>query len=146
MQAVARALVFSTTEPRLAPAIRTISVDVTDGDGGSSNMSFFTVSQSQVRRYGFQENVDNGQGYYAGAGDVMLYEPRPNDNVPIANNPTEGLLVDYDGGTSNSAVLLKFEVSLVPIRARYRWARAFSMPNWYWTPTILAMVVRFIAC
>ncbi len=53
-------------------------------------MSFFTVSQSQVRRYGFQENVDNGQGYYAGAGDVMLYEPRPNDNVPIATIRPKG--------------------------------------------------------
>ncbi len=41
---------------------------------------------------------------------MQLAENQPNTNLPIGANPeTEGLLVDFDGGTANSQVLLRFD-------------------------------------
>ena len=110
VQAVVRSIAFQTTSTRLVSATRTVTVGLTDGDGGTSNSIAYTLSQSQVRRAGFQEAVDNGQGVYTGAGDTMLYEVLPGTNLPQGNNITgEGLLVDFDPEVLNSAVLLKFD-------------------------------------
>ncbi len=124
VRATAQSITFSTTSPRLTPAPRTISISITDGDDGTSNIPQFTVIQSQARRFGFQEGIDNGQGLYTGAADVQLAENQPNTHLPAGNLPTtEGLLVDFDGGTANSQVLMRFDnifgagVSQVPLGA-----------------------------
>jgi hypothetical protein len=110
VRATAQSIAFSTTSPRLTPAPRTISISITDGDGGTSNVPQYTVLQSQARRFGFQEGVDNGQGLYTGAADVQLAENQPTTHLPAGNLPlTEGLLVDFDGGFANSQVLMRFD-------------------------------------
>jgi len=110
VQAVARAIAFQTTSTRLAPLARIITVSSTDGDGGSSNSLSYSVTQNQVRNFAFQEGLDAGQGLYSGTGDVQLYQGVPDQHFPAGRQPdTEGLLVDYDGGSINSAVLLKYD-------------------------------------
>ncbi len=129
VQGVARAIAFQTTSPRLAPPPRSIQVSLTDGDGGTSDTAVFSLTQSQVRRFAFQEGVDAGQGLYVGAGDVMLAQAQPTTNLPIGANPTEGLLVDYDAGTTNAAVLMRFDnifgnaVGQIPLNAKVLSAR-----------------------
>ncbi len=86
-----------------------VSFNITDGDGGSV-INTYSLTQSLARRFAFQEGVDGGQGLYSGVADVQLAENQPNTNLPIGANPeTEGLLVDFDGGTANSQVLLRFD-------------------------------------
>jgi hypothetical protein len=110
VQAAVRAVAFSTPSTRLATVARTISLSLTDGDGGTSNTLAYSIVQSQTRRFGFQEGVDNGQGSYVGAADIQLSESQPDTPLPAGGNPaTEGLLVDFDGGTANSQVLLRFD-------------------------------------
>ncbi len=106
--AVTRAITFNTADSRIQPTIRNVSIMVSDGDGGSSSETY-TLSQSLIRKFAFQEGVDGGQGQYTGAADVQLAENQPSTNLPIGANPaTEGLLVDFDNGTANSQVLLRF--------------------------------------
>ncbi len=146
VQGVARAIAFQTTSPRLAPPPRSIQVSLTDGDGGTSDTAVFSLTQSQVRRFAFQEGVDAGQGLYVGAGDVMLAQAQPTTNLPIGANPTEGLLVDYDAGTTNAAVLMRFDnifgnaVGQIPLNAKVLSARLVLDTN---NP---ATVVRSIEC
>jgi hypothetical protein len=108
--AIARSVVFATTSQRIRPETRSVTFQLTDGDGGSSLPAVYSVDQSLTRRFAFQQGVDYGQGVYAGAGDIQLAENQPDSPLPIGANPvTEGLLVDWDGGTANSQVLLRFD-------------------------------------
>ena len=108
--AVARSVVFATTSQRIRPATRSVTFQLTDGDGGTSTETVYSVDQSLTRRFAFQQGVDYGQGIYSGAGDIQLAENQPDNPLPVGANPvTEGLLVDWDGGTANSQVLLRFD-------------------------------------
>ncbi len=108
VRAVARAVTFDTADPRILPAAREVTLVVADGDGGS-DVATYTVAQSLARSYAFQEGVDGGQGVYSGVEDVQLAQNQPDTVLPVGANPaTEGLLVDFDGGSANSQVLLRF--------------------------------------
>ncbi len=131
VQGVARAIAFQTTSLRLAPLPRTIQLSLTDGDGGTSDDLSYILTQSQVRRFGFQEGVDAGQGVYSGAGDVVLAQSQPNTHLPIGGNPAEGLLVDYDAGSSNAAVLLRFDNIFGSGAGRFQSMRKFYRHDWY---------------
>ena len=110
VQAVLRSVVFATSNTRKMPSPRTVSMKLTDGDGGTSTVINYAMTQSQSRRFAFQEGVDYGQGPYTGAADIQIAENRPDTPLPEGANPlTEGLLVDFDGGTANSQVLLRFD-------------------------------------
>ena len=106
---VLRAVAFSTTSQRLAPEPRSVQVQTTDGQGGTSQSTLVTIQQSQVRKATFQQGVDHGSGVYNGAGDLQLSQSNPNTAYPAGSNASEGLLVDFDSGTANSQVLLRFD-------------------------------------
>jgi hypothetical protein len=107
--AVLRSVSFTTTSSRIQPPPRTLQIRATDGAGGTSLSYSVEVTQSQVRKFSFQQGVDHGQGVYTGAVDVQLSQANPTTSYPIGNPTTDGLLVDYDAGTANSQVLLRFE-------------------------------------
>jgi hypothetical protein len=106
---VLRAVAFSTTSQRLGPEPRSIQVQTTDGLGGSSQSILVTIQQSQVRKAAFQQGMDNGSGVYNGAGDLQLSQSNPSTAYPEGSNAVDGLLVDFDSGTANSQVLLRFD-------------------------------------
>jgi Planctomycete extracellular len=108
VQALLRALVFQTSNDRLSPLQRTVSISVTDGDGGTSNTLLLTIDRSVLRRARFQEGVDHGQGVYSGARDIQLRESNPTTVYPTGQS-AEGLFIDYDATAINSQVLLRFE-------------------------------------
>lgn len=110
VHAVMRSLVFATTSPLVLPPPRSLQLGLTDGDGGTATNVVYTLRQSSVRMFAFQQGVDNGQGTYNGVADIQLSESQPDTPLPEGALPaTEGLLVDFDGGTANSQVLLRFD-------------------------------------
>ena len=132
VNAVAQAVTFDTTDTREAPPARLISFTVDDGSNGSATASI-SLTQSFVRRFAYQQNVDSGAGVYTGAADVELKENSPdtvfgssNDSTPEG---TSGLLIDFDAGANNAQVLLKFAdifgtaTSQVPLGAQILAAR-----------------------
>jgi len=106
--AVLRSISFTTTSNRIQPPLRTLQIVVTDGVGGTSLPYSLEIIQSQVRNFSFQQGVDHGLGVYTGAADVQLRQSNPTTVYPIGSS-TDGLLVDFDPGTGNSQVLLRFE-------------------------------------
>ena len=106
---VLRAVAFSTTSQRLAPEPRSVQVQTSDGQGGTSQSTLVTIQQSQVRKSAFQQGMDTGSGVYNGAGDLQLSQSNPSIVYPGGSNASEGLLVDFDSGTANSQVLLRFD-------------------------------------
>ena len=107
-QAVLRAITFRTEGASPSLAVRSLGLELLDGDGGSVSattqvrVAFYRVAQ-------FQEGVDNGYGEYFGEADIRLSEASPDTAFP-AGTAGDGLLIDWpDSGQPNSSqVLMRF--------------------------------------
>ncbi|MCY2977030.1 MAG: DNRLRE domain-containing protein, partial [Planctomycetota bacterium] len=132
--AVLRNVSFTTASNRIQPLPRTIQIVVSDGDGESGPTYFVDVSQSQVRKFSFQQGVDHGLGIYTDAADIQLSQSEPAIANPIGSS-AEGLLVDYDAGSANAQVLLRFgslfgnAPSQIPIGSKILSARLVVKTN-----------------
>ncbi len=106
--AIARSVTYQTSQTNANLPARIVSFSLTDGQSVVVDAGTVTVTQSLVKKYAFQQNVDAGLGLYTSAADSELRQAFPDDAFDSGFNPTEGLLVDWDAGTVNSQVQLRF--------------------------------------
>jgi hypothetical protein len=103
--AVMRAVGFVTTSTRIEPPLRKVRFEAMSASGETVGPEFLSVKQSLVRRWSFQQGVDNGIRYYTSASDTQLSQASP----ATTNGALQSLFIDYDGGSSNSVGLLRFD-------------------------------------
>jgi hypothetical protein len=111
-QAILRNVTFFNVNKSPSTAIRTVTVSLADGDGGTATASK-QIAVSQVHVCDFQQNVDSGFGVYQGAGDIEIRSsPDPYTGYPEGSVTGGGMGLGW--GTSSlfgpdQQVLLKFD-------------------------------------
>ena len=108
VRAIARSVTYATSQTDAKLPSRTVSISLTDGDSPVVEAGVVMVTQSLTKKYAFQQNVDSGLGLYTTAADMELRQREPDGVFDSGLDPAAGMLVDWDGGTVNSQVLLRF--------------------------------------
>jgi hypothetical protein len=90
---VMRAVGFVTTSPRIDPPLRKVRFEAISAAGETFGPEFLAIKQSLVRKWSFQQGVDNGIRYYTAASDTQLSQSSPTTTY----SSLQSLFIDYDG-------------------------------------------------
>ncbi len=109
VQALIRSVTFRNVNSSPSLAVRSVSVVLADGQGGTSTASK-SIQLRLLRTFSFQEGVDHGLGTYTGAGDIELYGDAPDTAYPTGSAVNgSGIGVAWPGGIQKNIGLLRFD-------------------------------------